>query len=114
MEFLRSLAIRQTICAFRVDGGEGGCRAANPGACRDRHDVYAPVVLHTATDDHSCLAYSDIHADETGATPPSGARQAFPTTAAFIIERSFIPLARRWLPLRPVMAASRRPVPKNV
>jgi transposase InsO family protein len=42
-------------------------RAATPGARRDRHGGahLGYAYLHTAIDDHSRLAYSEIHADET-------------------------------------------------
>jgi transposase InsO family protein len=59
-------------------------RAATPGKARSRH--YNPVIgtafVHTVIDDHSRVAYAEIHDDETAATATTVLRHAVAWFAA--------------------------------
>lgn len=52
----------------RVQGGKN--RRTTPGLARDkhRHEVLGYAFIHTVIDDHSRVAYAEIHDDETAAT----------------------------------------------
>jgi transposase InsO family protein len=66
----------------RVQGDRN--RAATPGKPRNRH--YGPKIgtafVHTVLDDHSRLAYAEIHDDETAATATAVLRRAVDWFAA--------------------------------
>ena len=52
----------------RAVGGRNSSTHATPGRTRHRHPVIGYHYLHTAIDDHSRLAYSELLPDETGDT----------------------------------------------
>uniref|UniRef100_UPI00157262E7 IS481 family transposase n=1 Tax=Nocardia barduliensis TaxID=2736643 RepID=UPI00157262E7 len=53
-------------------------RAATPGACRSRHGnaLVGNAFVHTVIDDHSRVAYAEIHDDETAQTAIGVLRRA--------------------------------------
>jgi transposase InsO family protein len=60
----------------RVQGGKN--RRTTPGLTRDRyrHEVLGYAFIHTVIDDHSRVAYAEIHDDETAATATGVLRRA--------------------------------------
>ena len=53
-------------------------RAATPGKARNKHrgPLIGTAFVHTVIDDHSRIAYAEIHDDETAATAVAGLRRA--------------------------------------
>ena len=60
----------------RAQGGRN--RRATPGTTRDRHghELLGTAFVHTVIDDHSRVAYAEIHGDETAATAIGVLRRA--------------------------------------
>ncbi len=71
---------------WRYVGREQGRRErqATPGTTRSRHrkELLGHAYLHTAIDDHSCVAYAEIHNDETATTAVGVLRRAVSWFAA--------------------------------
>lgn len=59
----------------RIPGG-GGRRALGRAACPDRRRTTGYDYIHSAVDDHTRIAYSEIHPDEKAATCAAFLRRA--------------------------------------
>jgi len=81
-----SWPISRAVAAFRYRGRVEGRRnrAATPGKPRNRHHnpILGTAFVHTVLDDHSRVAYAEVHDDETAATAIGELRRAVSWFAA--------------------------------
>ena len=81
-----SWPISRAVAAFRYRGRVEGRRnrAATPGKPRNRHHnpILGTAFVHTVLDDHSRVAYAEVHDDETAATAIGVLRRAVSWFAA--------------------------------